>query len=716
MKIERLAFWELYPDLFGWSRWFVYIMATVAMGIFAFGIFQRIRLWRQGKNTPTSRLFPIPERLKALLFYGFLQIKIIRKTFAGIFHSIVFWGFAILFVGTSLTFLDEDFYRIVTGHKFIQGPFYVGFSWLLDLAGFVAVFGIGMALWRRYLKKSDLLDDRKEDSVFLLLILGILITGFLSEGLRISHQMPRFEIYSSPVGYAVAMIFSGLGQSGKTGFHALFWFSHLFLALGFIAYLPYSKGLHILSGWFNVYSANLEEKGELPPIPKMMERMEAGEDVEMGYKTDTDLTWKERLMLDACTRCGRCQDVCPAYNTGKELNPKQVIQDVRSLMLTKWKNPQTDKCLLQAECGENGAVTSGVLWSCTNCAACMEACPVLVEHVPLIVQMRRELAMEFDDTTPEGRKLFKNMDVNANPWGMAPTDRAAWTEGLDVPTVMDNPDFEYLFFVGCLGCYDPRSIQIAKALVKIFKAADVNFAILGEMELCCGDPIRRLGNEASFQAIVGMTREMLDESELKIRKVITMCPHCFNTLAHEYKDFGLDWEVVHHAEFLDRLIQNGELQLDSSRPMTATVHDSCFLGRYNDLYDEPRRIAQACGAQIIETVNRKENGFCCGGGGGRTWLEEEVERVDDKINVARVTQLAQTGADAFISACPYCMMMFDEGTKLTNIHPEDMLWNRYSEKAQEKSGEGELDLFELVELMDIAELVAQRLVEKDKSG
>lgn len=712
MLIERLPFWEMYPEMFGWSRWFVYFLAAVAMGIFGYGVYLRIRLWKQGKKTPTERLFPIPERIKGLLVYGFLQIKIIRKTFAGIFHSIVFWGFAILFVGTSLTFLDEDFYRLITGHKFIQGVFYIGFSWLLDLAGLLVMIGIAMAIWRRYLQKSELLDNRKEDSVFLLLILSILVTGFLSEGLRISHQMPQFEVYSSPVGYAIAMIFSDLGESGKAGFHALFWFCHMFLALGFIAYLPYSKGLHIISGWFNVYSRNLEQKGQLPSIPKMLERMEADEDVEMGYKSDTDLTWKERLMLDACTRCGRCQDVCPAYNTGKDLNPKTVIQDVRSLMLAKWKDPQSEECLLQGECGEKGSIASDVLWSCTNCMACMEACPVLIEHVPLIVQMRRELAMEFDDTTAEGRKLFKNMDVNANPWGMAPTERASWTEGLDVPTVMDNPDFEYLFFVGCLGCYDPRSINIAKALVKIFKAAKINFAILGEMELCCGDPIRRLGNEASFQAIVGMTREMIEDAELKIRKVITMCPHCFNTLSHEYKEFGLDWEVVHHSEFLDRLIQNGELGLDTSLPKTATIHDSCFLGRYNDQYDEPRRIAQACGAQIIEVENSRENGFCCGGGGGLTWLEEKVEKVEDKINVERVTQLAQTGADTFVSACPYCMMMFDEGTKLKNVRPDGVLWNIYSEKTREKSKDEALDLFELVELKDIAELVAERLLEK----
>lgn len=718
---ERHAFWELYPSAFGWTRIFVYVLAVVTMAIFAYGIYRKIALWRQGKPIP-NRLWDNPrERLGGLIRYGFLQVKIIKDTYPGLFHSFIFFGFAMLFLGTSLTVLDEDFYRLLTGNKFIQGGFYVIFSLLLDLAGLAAIVGIGLAAFRRYVAKSDRLDNKQEDWILLVLVLSILVTGFMSEALRISHDMPAFEKYSSPLGYMVASVFSGMGDTGKSLIHGFFWFVHLFLALGFIAYIPYSKGMHIFAGWFNIYTRNLEPKGQLPTIPRMMERMEADEEVEMGYKAISDLTWKDRLMLDACTRCGRCQDVCPAYKTGKALNPKMIIQDIRTLMLeTACKaaggngeaaaGDTRARVLLQAEGGEeNGAIATQVLWDCTNCMACMNACPVLVEHIPLIVQMRRELAMEFDDMGKECRNFFKNMDTNANPWGMSPSDRTEWTKGLNVPTVFDKPDFEYLFWVGCLGAYDQRSQRIAQSLVKIFEAAGVNYAILDEMELCCGDPVRRLGNEASFQAMVAMTKDALKEAEITLKKVITMCPHCFNTLAHDYKEFGLDWDVVHHTVFIADLIKQGKLKLEKGNPLSAVVHDSCFLGRYNDIYEAPREIARAAGLNLVTLDESMENGFCCGGGGGRTWLEEEMEKVDDKINVARVKQLAGTGAKVFLSACPYCMMMFDEGTKIKKVNKGDAIWKAYNVGATEMGKEDSVDLFDLVQLKDFAELVAEQL-------
>jgi Fe-S oxidoreductase/nitrate reductase gamma subunit len=684
-------------------------MAAVAMAIFAYGVWQRVLLWRQGKPE-SGRLDRPKERALALLRYGFVQVKILKETYPGAFHALLFWGFAVLFVGTTTTVLDEDFYRLITGDKFIQGNFYVGFSFVLDIVGALAILGLLMALYRRYVTKPARLDNQKEDSVLLLLILAILATGFLSEAGRIAHEMPAFETYSSPVGYALAALLAGLPESARSGFHVLMWFTHMFLSLGFIAYLPYSKGLHILTGWANVYTSNLGPKGTLRPIPDMMARMEAGEDTEMGYKALADLTWKDRLMVDACTRCGRCQDACPAKATNKHLNPKEVIQALRTLMLEK-TNGAGPRPLLKAEDEEKGALSTEVLWQCTNCMACMNACPVMIEHIPLIVQMRRELAMEFDAMEPACRKFFKNMDVNANPWGMNPAERVNWTAGLDVPTVFDKPDFEYLLWVGCLGAFDQRSQKISQAVVKVLTAAGVNFAILGELEICCGDPVRRLGNEASFQAMVKMTTDNLKEAEVHVKKVITTCPHCFNTLAHDYKDFGVSWEVVHHTVFLADLVRQGRITLTPGDPVTAALHDSCFLGRYNDVYDAPRQLAEASGARLVEFEKSRDNGFCCGGGGGRTWLEEEVHTVEDKINVTRVTQLGATGAKLILSACPYCMMMFDEGTKLKKVNQGDPLWNIHGVGHTEaaRKGETQVDLFDLVQLKDVAELVAERM-------
>ena len=710
MLPERHAFWELYPNAFGWSRIFVYGLAVLTMAVFGYGLYRRIMLWKKGKPV-ADRLDNLPERISGLIRYGFFQAKIIRQAFAGLFHSVIFWGFAVLFVGTSLTMFDEDLYRLVTGHKLISGSFYIVFSWLLDVAGVLAILGIGMAAFRRYIQKPEPLDSKNEDLVFLGLILAILVTGFFSEALRISNEMNAFETTASPFGYLLATAFAGFGSSTKMAVHAVFWFSHLFLALGFIAFLPHTKGLHILTGWFNVFTRNLGPAGKLASIPNMMERMERDEEVELGYKSIDDLTWKDRLMLDACTRCGRCQDVCPAYATGKHLNPKQVIQDMLALMLTPSSKGKT---LLEAEGGkEKGAISSEVLWDCTTCMACMNACPVMIEHIPLILQMRRELAMEFDDMSTECRTLFKNMDVNANPWGMNPAARFEWAKDAGVPTVFDNPDFEYLIFGGCLGAYDERTQRICQSLIKILNAASISYAILGEMELCCGDPIRRLGNEASFQALVGMTAETLKDAEVTIRKVITICPHCYNTLAHEYPEFGFDWEVVHHSVLIAELIAQGRIKLKAGDPMTAVLHDSCYLARYNSIVEPPRQIASALNVQLAPLALSGADGFCCGGGGGRTWLEEEVEDVEDKINLRRITQLAGTGAKTVLSACPYCMMMFEEAAKLKKIKKGGDLWRAHGVDQTDQSDREDLDLFELVKLKDLAELVAERLEEKE---
>ena len=718
MVPERLAFWEIYPQTFGWTRWFVYGMAVVALTVFGYGLYRRVSLWLAGKPAP-ARFDNLSERVSGLIRYGFIQVKILKEAYPGIFHGFIFSGFVALFIGTSLTFLDEDFYRLITGKKFIHGNFYVVFSFVLDIAGVLFLIGLGLAAYRRYLTRSERLDNKPEDWIFLALVTLIVVTGFFSEALRISNEMPDFEKYSSPVGYLLGGMFDGLASNLKMTVHALFWFCHLLLALGFVAYLPFSKGLHILTGWFNVYTRNLEPKGKLPSIPNMMERMEAGEEFGMGYKSIDDFTWKDRLMLDACTRCGRCQEACPAFATGKKLNPKLIIQNARDLMLeTLAKNGvagseagKAQPFLLQAEGGkESGVFSSQELWDCTNCMACMEACPVLIEHIPLIFQMRRELAMEFDDMGPECRSFFKNMDVNANPWGMNPADRSNWTEGLDVPTVFDNPDYEYLFFVGCMASYDPRSQSIAKSMVQILKAAEINFAILGEMELCCGDPLRRLGNEASFQALVGLTKESLKEAQVSPKKVITICPHCYNTLAFEYREFGLDWEVMHHTVFIADLIKQGKIRFNDSEQISAVLHDSCFLGRYNDLYQQPRKVAEAAGAKLTEISQSRQDAFCCGGGGGRLWLEEEAAPGEDKINMVRVAQLAQSGASTFLSACPYCMSMFDEGVKLKKVKKGDPIWKKYNLEQNGHVNSNEVDLFDLVALKDIAELVAERMV------
>ncbi len=724
--IERLPMWEMYGGFWAATRWIIYALALVVVITFVYGIWQRIRAYRMGRPAPGA-LDNIGARIMELLRYGIAQLRVVREAFPGIFHLFLFWGFVVLFIGTALTVLDEDFYRLITGNKFIHGGFYVVFSFMLDLFGLLALVGLGMALVRRYVMKPDRLDNQQTDASLITWIFVILLTGFLTEGARIGvvmgHKAAGYEA-SSFVGYGLALLFKG---GAAEVLHKLFWSVHVLASMVFIAVLPFNKGLHIFSTLANIFTRSLGPKAFTPSIPNMMERMEAGEEVEMGYKKIEDLTWREILQTDACTRCGRCQDQCPAYNTGKHLSPKKFVQSVKDHWLARWaqqrdKNVEVNQGEGEAAAAEVGAggpyllaaeaacygcepgdasVESVVLWDCTNCMACVNICPVFVEHVPLINQMRRELAMEFDDSEKACKDFFKNMDTNANPWGMNPSDKMTWTAELGVPTVFDNPDYEYLYWVGCMGGYDPRAIKIGKAFVKILQAAGVNFAVLGEMELCCGDSIRRLGNEASFQALVTMFKTTVQECEMDPtfagKKVVTTCPHGFNTLKHEYPEFGFKWEVVHHTELLDQLLKSGKIKLKGGNGHTAVLHDSCFLARYNDIIDEPRDVLKAAGYKMVEVPRSGDLTFCCGGGGGRAWLEEhyEPEKGINRINFNRTDELMDAGADTIIAACPLCMMMFDEATKRTECE----------------------DKMSCIRLLDIAEAVAEKLdVPVDNQG
>ena len=723
--VERLAMWEMYPGFWAYTRWIIYGLAAVVVAIFAYGVWMRVKAYRMGRKTE-GRTDNIGKRITLLLVNWIGQLRILREAYQGVFHLMIFWGFVALFIGTSLTVLDEDFYRLITGHKFISGNFYIVFSFLLDLFGLLAIIGTIMAIVRRYVMKPEGLDNRTEDAVFLWLLLGVLVGGFLAEGARIgvmaAHGPVGFEA-SSFVGYGLAKVFGG-----HAVLHQILWTLHVITSMVFIAAIPYYKARHIFTTALNYYTTTLKPTGKMiEAIPQMMERMEAGEDVELGYKRIEDLTWREIAQLDGCVRCGRCQDVCPAYATKKgrevHLSPKDFIQSVKDYWEAKVAaaaDANVEKAgeegeaqaveglegsvadgnfMLKSEAamwGEEykGAIDATVLWDCTNCMACMNVCPAQIEHVPLITYMRRELAMEFDDSETACKTFFKNMDTNANPWGMAPSDRMSWITEEEVPTVFENPEFEYLWYVGDMGSYDPKAIKANRAMAKIFKEAGLNVAVLGEMELSEGDSLRRLGNEASFQALVMMFKQTLQECELdptfKGKKVVTADPHSFNCLKHEYPDFGFQWEVFHHTELIDQLIKGGKIKLQGVNGKTATYHDSCFLSRYNDIIDEPRDILKACGYNVIEPSDTGKDTFCCGGGGGRAWLEEDfdVEKGINRCNNVRSEQLVETGATDIVAACPICGMMFDEALKRPELE----------------------SVMEGKRMVDIAEIVAENLV------
>jgi Fe-S oxidoreductase/nitrate reductase gamma subunit len=719
---ERLAMWDMYDGIWAYTRWIIYGLALPVVLICAYGVWLRIKSYRIGRKAEGALDQPAL-RAGELLKYWIAQLKVLKETYQATFHLMLFWGFVVLFIGTATTVLDEDFWQLLGGDKFIKGGFYEVFSFLLNLFGVLALVGVLLAMYRRYVTKPKALDNKQEDLNLLLWIFFILVTGFLTEGARIGVVIGAKG--AGKAGYEAAR-FVGYGLAAVMGdhpsVHKFLWTVHVILTLAFIAALPYNKARHIFTTGFSIFTHSLKPKGKIiAPIPDMMARMEAGEETELGYKRLEQLTWREVLQLDACTRCGRCQDQCPAYNTGKHLSPKQFIQDVKAYWEYKngvaaakpaggvaggaadaAKGEITDgQYLLKVEAAaqgddekNKGAISSAVRWDCTNCMACMNACPVMIEHVPLITYMRRELAMEFDDSEAACKSFFKNMDTNANPWGWNPADRAKWAAEDGVPTIFDNPDYEYLLFIGCMGAFDPKAIKANRAFVQILKEAGVSFAILGEAEMCCGDAIRRLGNEASFQALVMMFKETVKGLELdptfKGKKVVTLCPHGYNCLKHEYPDFGFEWTVVHYTELLTQLLAAGKIKMKGGNGKSAVYHDSCFLSRYNDIMAEPRGLLRAAGFQVKEPERRELKTFCCGAGGGRVWLEEHIDEANGvyRINNTRCDEIIAVGAENIVTACPFCGMMFDESLKRP-VH--------------EKAMEGK-------RLIDLAELVKENMI------
>jgi len=526
-----------------------------------------------------------------------------------------------------------------------------------------------MAIDRRYIKKPDRLgykgkmDNRPEDAIVLLLILAIMVTGFLIEGLRIaSFNYPTFEMWSF-VGYLTALTFQGVNVETLKGLHKFMWWFHTFIALSFIAYIPYSRLLHIVTSPVNQFMKTLKPVGTIEPI-RDFETAET-----FGVGKLEEFTWKQIFDSDACTRCGRCQDGCPAYNTGKHLSPKKMIQDIKDHWLERAPLYAAAK-KAAGEGGEAAAVpeseknlindAAGVaeIWDCTNCMHCMEHCPVFIEHVPKIIDMRRCKVLMEADFAPELQLTYRNMENNSNPWGIGAHLRADWAKELGVKTLAEDPNAEYLFYVGCSGSFDDKGKKISAAFAKILKETGVSFAILGTEEGCCGDSAMRGGNEYLYQALAQYNIEIMNGYGVK--KIICTCPHGYNALKKDYPLLGGNYEVYHHSEILADLIAQGKLKLSKPIDGVFTLHDSCFLGRYNKIYQQPRSVLNAVpGMKLVEMEKCLDMSFCCGAGGARMWMEEH----GDRINNARTDMAVAVKADKIATACPFCMTMISDGLK-----------------------------------------------------
>ena len=606
------------------------------------------RLIRSGR--PAPRFSDVPRRAKqeAVVVVG--QSKLLYRLVPGLMHAAIFWGFLVLFPTIVIAMIGAVDPHATLPWLGEQGWYalLVDVFALLVLAGVVAAFVIRKVQRPKRFVGSHL----GEADLILALIAGIIVTLFLWHASRIALGLNEYPASWAPVSSAIASALHGPLVPYLE--RAAVW-AHVLIILSFLVYLPYSKHLHIMSAAFNVYFGRTRSRGRLEPI----EFDKAEEEVRFGSARVTDMTWKQMLDTTSCTECGRCQDVCPAYATGKALSPKLLIMAMRDQLMAEGPKTLASNGSYTPPPIVPNAVTDDVVWDCVTCGACVRECPVGIEHIDHVIDLRRNLVMVESRFPEEAGTMLRDVDRSSNPWGKPQADRTRWADGLGVRVLQaGEPAPDVLFWVGCAPAFDERAKQAAVSTAKLMQMAGVDFAILGPREACTGDPARRMGDEYTFQRLASENVVTLNETGVK--RIVTTCPHCFNTIGNEYPDFGGRYEVVHHTEFLAGLVRDGKLApLPSDR--TITYHDSCYLARHNDVRSQPRELVDAVG-KAIEMPRSGERTFCCGAGGARMWMEEKRGR---PINQERVREAAATGAETLAVACPFCTVMLDDGVRET---------------------------------------------------
>lgn len=649
-----------------------------AIGFFAFNVKKIISYVKLGQ--PENRFDNPVERIKNVLKIGLAQSKILREPIAGFIHVAIFWGF-LLFLAAVLESIIQGFYS----HFSLEflGPIFSLITFTQDIFGLLVIVAVLWALFRRFVQKVKRLDveGHKFDAAFILcMIMTVVISMFgQNAALIINHnfQLSAWEV--RPVSSLLANIFYANGTSATTAYE-VFWWIHILTVFTFLNFLPYSKHFHVVTSLPNVYFKKIGAQQHA--LNKL--NLEDENLTQYGASDIEHLSWKQLLDGYTCTECGRCTASCPAAATGKKLSPREIIVNIRKrtedkapLMIAK--TPE-DNEVMQKSLVHN-YISDEELWACTTCMACVNECPVTIEHIDSIVDMRRNLVLNESNFPNELNAIFKNLETNGTPWAFNAQDRANWAEGMNIKTMAEDANTEYLFWVGCSGSFDARYQKVSKAFATLMQRANVDFRILGTEEQCNGDTARRLGNEYLAQMMMQSNVETLNGYGVK--KIVTGCPHCYNSLKNEYPQFGGNFEVVHHTELISDLLKQGKLELkDEAVNSTITYHDSCYLGRYNNIYDSPRDpLKMIKGAKVVEMDRNKDKGFCCGAGGGRMFLEE-VEGT--RINENRAAEAVKTNADTVASACPFCMTMMADGIKA-------------------------LDKIDEVQVKDIAEIVLENI-------
>ena len=614
--------------------------------------------WEQGG--PDKRVGNWSQRLSRL--YAGLSMKtLMRDRRSGVMHALVYFSFIVLFLGTVTLEIDHI---LPSNLKFLHGGFYLGYSAVLDLAGLLFLGGLAAAVGIRYgIRPWRLKSKTTSHDIVVLAVLALIgITGLLVEGARISMAgRPDFEVWSF-VGYPLSYLFDGVNAAD---WHRFLWISHILAFLVFLVALPLTKLRHMFTSPANMFlSARERPKGAMRAMPNLLE----AEDIEsIGVSVATDLTWKQIFDTDACTICGRCTSVCPANITGKPLDPREMVLKSGEVAasLAGVAAPVPTTAVLEGAGSLFDRIRPEEVFACTTCRACDEICPVDIEILDRILDMRRYLTLMDSEFPSELGKAFVAMENQSNPWGLSQQARADWTKELDfeIPVLGQNGvvSTEYLWFVGCAGSFDDRNTAVSVSLARLLHKAGIDFAILGQRELCNGDPARRSGNEFVFQQLALQNIETFEE--LGVRKIITQCAHCFNALGNEYRQFGGNYEVVHHSQLLAELLTLGAI--DEPRKSNGDVkkiayHDACYLGRHNDVYLAPRQVVGGAGNEVVEMQRHGTRALCCGAGGARFWMEEHTGK---KVNIERAEEALGTGADEIAVACPFCFVMLDDGVK-----------------------------------------------------
>ncbi len=673
----------------------MYIIGVIVVGIMIWAAVRRYRMWHVGKDDPRLK-GSLSARwkifLKTALIDGIIHRKFVgvadnlghrpmrlsdlkpREWYPGIAHFLIAIGCALLLLGTALDVLSHYIY------DFLVGTMYFAHSMFTDIGGLMALVGVIMVSIRRYGQRPERLDNKREDMMALLAIVLIIVTGFVVEGLRVAADEINIHpawSHWSPGGYVLAEYFRNFSHDSLLIAHRTLWWFHSLLTFGFLIYIAFyfNRLWHIVLSPLNVLWRNLGPRGAMVPID--LEKAES-----FGVSKVEDYSWKNLLDLDACTRCGRCADSCPAHLSGKPLSPKKVLQDLKGNWLEKApallaarakaptntanNQPQPDGGTPEAApAAEPKAMIGGVIetdaiWNCTTCFACQEVCPVSAEPMLKLGEMRRNLVLEQAQIPETAEGALRSIEDRGHPWRGTMLTREGWMEGLGIKSMAEDADVDILYWVGCTEALEDRSFKVAQATGKLLKIARVKFGVLAAEESCCGDPARRLGNEYLYQMQAQKNIDTL--KKYNIKKIVTGCPHCYNTLKNEYPQFGGNFEVLHHSELLLQLLKEGRLKVSKGLDGTFTYHDPCYLGRYNNIFEAPREVLGLMpGVKVAEMQRNRERNFCCGAGGGHMWLEEQ--KAGERINVMRTEQAMATQAKTVATACPYCLQMFQDGIK-----------------------------------------------------